>query len=86
MVDHDDRRRALDLDEADAARPEPPPETTGGQPETTGRHPDASPPVSLMITNRQRADLRALGFTEDAIRVLTPAEAHRHLGLDRAKG
>lgn len=37
--------------------------------------------VSLMITNRQRAQLRALGFSDEAIRSMTPAEAHEQLGL-----
>ena len=40
-----------------------------------------SPVVSVMITNRQRAALRALGFSEEAIRQMTPAEAHGKLGL-----
>lgn len=40
-----------------------------------------SPAVSLMITNRQRAALRELGFSEDSIRRMTPAEAHGKLGL-----
>ncbi|WP_158809323.1 hypothetical protein [Beijerinckia sp. L45] len=40
-----------------------------------------STPVSLMITNRQRAQLRDLGFSDDAIAEMRPAEAHRHLGL-----
>ncbi|CAM2885636.1 hypothetical protein JHFBIEKO_2537 [Methylobacterium mesophilicum] len=40
-----------------------------------------SPAVSLMITNRQRAALRELGFSEESIRQMTPAEAHGKLGL-----
>lgn len=47
----------------------------------TGSAPATSPAVSLMITNRQRAALRALGFSEEAIRQMTPAEAHGKLGL-----
>ncbi|MET0528578.1 MAG: hypothetical protein ABW003_09575 [Microvirga sp.] len=47
----------------------------------TGTAPAASPVVSLMITNRQRAALRELGFSEEAIRQMTPAEAHGKLGL-----
>jgi hypothetical protein len=42
-----------------------------------------APAVSLMITNRQRAELRALGFSDEAIRRMTPAEAHAQLGLTR---
>jgi hypothetical protein len=37
--------------------------------------------VSLMITRRQKADLRELGYTDDQIRVMKPGEAHRVLGL-----
>lgn len=40
-----------------------------------------SPAVSLMITNRQRAAIRELGFSEESIRQMTPAEAHGKLGL-----
>ena len=44
----------------------------------------ASPPsVSLMITNQQRAELRELGFSDESIRTMTPAEAHAHLGLSK---
>jgi hypothetical protein len=43
--------------------------------------PATSPAVSLMITNRQRAALRELGFSEESIRQMTPAEAHGKLGL-----
>lgn len=39
--------------------------------------------VSLMITNQQRARLRELGFSEDAIRQMTPAEAHQQLELTK---
>ena len=41
----------------------------------------APPAVSLMITRRQKEELRALGFADEAIRDMKPAEAHRHLGL-----
>ena len=41
----------------------------------------AAPAVSLMITRRQKDRLRELGFAEEAIREMTPAEAHAHLGL-----
>lgn len=47
----------------------------------TGTAPATSPVVSLIITNRQRAALRALGFSEEAIRQMTPAEAHGKLRL-----
>ena len=44
----------------------------------------AVPAVSLMITRRQKERLRELGFAEDAIREMTPAEAHARLGLHEA--
>ncbi|MFF9553660.1 hypothetical protein ACF1BT_28390 [Methylobacterium fujisawaense] len=47
----------------------------------TGTAPATSPVVSLMLTNRQRAALRELGFSEEAIRQMPPAEAHGKLGL-----
>ena len=43
----------------------------------------ASPAVSLMITNQQRARLRELGYSDEAIRLMTPAEAHEQLELTR---
>ena len=46
-----------------------------------GTAPAPAPAVSLMITNRQRAALRELGYAEEAIRQMTPAEAHGKLGL-----
>lgn len=36
---------------------------------------------SLMITRRQKADLRERGYTDAQIRDMTPDEAHRVLGL-----
>lgn len=39
------------------------------------------PAVSLMITRGQKERLRALGFSDEAIREMTPAVAHAHLGL-----
>jgi hypothetical protein len=36
---------------------------------------------SLMITRRQKADLRERGYTNEQIRDMTPSEAHRVLGL-----
>lgn len=43
----------------------------------------SSPAVSLMITNQQRAALREVGFSDEAVRLMTPAEAHEHLGLTK---
>ena len=45
--------------------------------------PSAAAPVavSLMITRQQRAALRERGFSDEDIRTMTPAEAHRHLAL-----
>ena len=37
--------------------------------------------VSLMITQAQKARLRELGYDDDEIAHMTPAEAHRLLGL-----
>lgn len=42
---------------------------------------EAPPAVSLMITRRQKERLRELGFAEEAIREMKPAEAHARLGL-----
>ena len=53
------------------------------QPKPTAAPAAASPTVSLMITNQQRARLRELGFSEEAIRLMTPAEAHRQLDLTK---
>jgi hypothetical protein len=36
---------------------------------------------SLMITQRQKADLRERGYSDEQIRDMTPNEAHRVLGL-----
>jgi hypothetical protein len=36
---------------------------------------------SLMITRRQKADLRERGYTDEQIRDMTPNQAHRVLGL-----
>jgi hypothetical protein len=47
-------------------------------------HPAVKAPpagVSLMITRRQKADLRELGYTDDQIRNMKPEDAHRVLGL-----
>jgi hypothetical protein len=37
--------------------------------------------VSLIITQAQREQLRARGYGDEEIRTMTPAEAHRRLGL-----
>ena len=60
-------------------------ETQADDNETRARmEPPAEPPlVSLMITNRQRAQLRALGVSDEAIRSMTPTEAHERLGLTK---
>jgi hypothetical protein len=42
---------------------------------------DRCAPVSLMITRAQRRDLRKLGYSAKDIGSMTPAEAHRILGL-----
>jgi len=41
----------------------------------------APPGVSLLITQAQRSQLRELGFADDRIRGMTPAEAHQILGI-----
>ena len=43
--------------------------------------PTAHQPVSLIITQAQRALLRERGYSDEAIRTMTPAEAHGHLGM-----
>ena len=45
----------------------------GAPPSSTGNAPSGFP---LMITRAQRADLRALGHTDEAIGAMTPATAH----------
>jgi hypothetical protein len=45
--------------------------------QTTGKPPG----VSLLITQAQRSQLRELGFADDRIRGMTPAEAHQILGI-----
>lgn len=47
----------------------------------TSSHAQPSGSVSLMITKRQRAQLRELGYSDDHVREMTPTEAHRHLGV-----
>jgi len=48
---------------------------------TFGARPAVKAGVSLMITRLQKADLRALGYTDEQIRDMKPEEAHRVLGL-----
>ncbi len=43
--------------------------------------PVATASVPLMITRRQRVDLRALGVSAEAIATMTPVEAHALLRL-----
>lgn len=43
----------------------------------------SAPSVSLMVTNQQRTALRELGFSDEAVRLMTPAEAHEQLGLGK---
>jgi hypothetical protein len=47
--------------------------------EPTSKAPFAG--VSLMITQRQKAELRERGYNNEQIRDMTPEEAHRVLGL-----
>jgi putative DNA primase/helicase len=42
--------------------------------------PDPAAGVSFLITKAQKEELRNRGFTEDQIREMTPAEAHKRLG------
>jgi hypothetical protein len=77
----DDLLRFLDRDSADAVFNKRVANATETAP-LDDEKVRTSPAVSLMITNRQRADLHALGFSEETIRRMTPAEAHGHLGLD----
>jgi hypothetical protein len=59
-----------------AARPPEPPAAPGDATDA-----DRSGQVSLMITRAQRRDLRNRGYSDEEIRTMTPAEAHRNLGL-----
>ncbi len=71
----------------DADRDPPEPATGQGPTGTPGAAnddgPAPSPPaaVSLMITRRQKEQLRRMGFSDETIREMTPAEAHASLGL-----
>ena len=44
-------------------------------------HPEAETGMSFIITKAQKAELRRRGYTEEQIREMKPAEAHRALGL-----
>jgi hypothetical protein len=55
-----------------------------GGPSAESAEPTSKVPLagfSLMITRRQKADLRERGYTDDQIRDMTPNEVHRVLGL-----
>ena len=72
MPDDDEPTPSAETAPAPAADQEPAPPQGAEQ---------ASSSVSLMITRRQKQDLRGLGFSEGEIHEMTPAEAHAHLGL-----
>jgi len=58
--------------------------TSLGDPLPESAEPTSKVPLagfSLMITRRQKADLRERGYTDEQIRDMTPNEAHRVLGL-----
>ena len=58
--------------------------TSLGDPLPESAEPTSKVPLagfSLMITRRQKADLRERGYTGEQIRDMTPNEAHRVLGL-----
>jgi len=55
------------------------------QPGGTETQPTSVPAVSLMITNQQRAALRELGYSDEVVRLMTPAEAHAQLGLSKLR-
>jgi hypothetical protein len=77
----DDLRRPLDPAAAEDAFLDRVGHAEDAASNATGTAPATSPALSLMITNRQRAALRELGCSEEAIRQMTPAEAHGKLGL-----
>lgn len=78
----DDLLRFLDRDAAEAVFRARLDLAAEARPEIPESIPAESAAVSLMITNRQRAELRSRGFSDAAIRTMTPSEAHGHLGLD----
>jgi hypothetical protein len=69
--------------EAEEVRPETDVQKTQAAPPISDEvtEVDRSGQVSLMITRAQRRDLRRLGYSDEHIRTMTPAEAHRNLGL-----
>jgi hypothetical protein len=54
---------------------------TDALPVSGERDADGGASVSLMITHAQKAKLREQGYSEEDIRGMAPAEAHRLLGL-----
>jgi hypothetical protein len=44
-------------------------------------HQEAETGMSFIITKAQKAELRRRGYTEEQIREMKPADAHRALGL-----
>jgi hypothetical protein len=60
-------------------------EAEDGPPSGAAAAPSSSPVVSLMITGRQRDMLCKLGFSDESIRFMTPAEAHIQLGMIRPR-
>ena len=77
------------MPDADRDPPRDSPESAAGQGSAAapgaanddGPAPSLPTAVSLMITRRQKEQLRLLGFSDEAIRDMTPAEAHASLGL-----
>lgn len=82
MEPDDDLLRFLDRDEAEAVFRERRAGANDERPATRDASSAQSPAISLMITQRQRVRLRDLGFSENAIRSMTPAEAHERLRRD----
>lgn len=64
-----------------AEAPPSAPEPVSGFPNDAPQAASPSAGVSLMITNAQKDALRHLGVSDTEIRDMTPAEAHRRLGL-----
>ena len=84
MMGTDDYLRTL-LDEAAAVEAflDGLPQPEDARPNGVAASLASAPAVSLMITNQQRAVLRELGFSDEAVRLMTPAEAHAQLGLGK---
>ena len=81
MEPDDDLLRFLDRDEAEAVFRERRARADDDRPEARAAATTRPSAIALMITQRQRVRLRGLGFSEDAIRSMTPAEAHECLRL-----